>query len=154
MSYQDPDGDRSSSIFWDPPPGEVFRWKNVSPARPRSLRIYECHVGISGSDARITTYNEFTENVNKSVLLHLCSDVQNDVESCSLLKRTYSHVLIVSHQVLPHIKKAGYNVIQFFGIQEHNDYSSAGYKVAFPLCIEMFMLCQLTYILSDLLNLW
>jgi 1,4-alpha-glucan branching enzyme len=27
------------------------------------------------------------------------------------------------------VKKAGYNVIQLMGIQEHADYSSVGYKV-------------------------
>lgn len=89
----DPDGVRSSSIYWEPPPREVFQWQNESPERPRSLRIYECHIGISGSEARISTYNEFTENV------------------------------------LPYVKNAGYNVIQLFGIQEHRDYSTAGYKV-------------------------
>eukprot|EP00250_Pteridium_aquilinum_P019100 c24294_g1_i1 orf=39-2882(+) len=89
----DPDGVRSSSIFWEPPPREVFQWQNESPERPRSLRIYECHIGISGSEARISTFNEFTEDV------------------------------------LPYIKDAGYNVIQLFGIQEHRDYSTAGYKV-------------------------
>lgn len=89
----DPDGNRSSSIYWEPPPREVFQWQNESPERPRSLRIYECHVGISGSDARISTYNEFTDNV------------------------------------LSYVKNAGYNAIQLFGVQEHTDYSSAGYKV-------------------------
>lgn len=33
------------------------------------------------------------------------------------------------HQVLPHIKDAGYNAIQLIGIVEHKDYSSVGYKV-------------------------
>jgi 1,4-alpha-glucan branching enzyme len=32
-------------------------------------------------------------------------------------------------KVLPRVKKAGYNVIQLMGIQEHADYSSVGYKV-------------------------
>jgi hypothetical protein len=27
------------------------------------------------------------------------------------------------------VKKAGYNVVQLMGIQEHADYSSVGYKV-------------------------
>lgn len=89
----DPDGVRSSSIYWEPPPREVYQWQNKSPERPRSLRIYECHVGISSSEARVSTYNEFMKNV------------------------------------LPYVKNAGYNAIQLFGIQEHRDYSTAGYKV-------------------------
>ena len=32
-------------------------------------------------------------------------------------------------KVLPHVKKAGYNIVQLMGIQEHADYSSVGYKV-------------------------
>lgn len=89
----DSDGNRASSIYWEPPPDEVYKWQNESPARPRSLRIYECHVGISGSEARISTFNEFTDNI------------------------------------LPYVKNAGYNVVQLIGVQEHSDYSSAGYKV-------------------------
>ncbi|MCO5595807.1 hypothetical protein L7F22_049856 [Adiantum nelumboides] len=89
----DPDGGRASSIYWEPPPREIFLWQHKSPARPKSLRIYECHVGISSSEAKISTFNEFTDNV------------------------------------LPYIKHAGYNTIQLFGVQEHGDYSTAGYKV-------------------------
>ena len=81
-SIIDPDGDKASSIFWDPPPGEVFHWQNTSPARPRSLRIYEGHVGISGSNAHITTYNEFTENVRKPVSSHPSISSSLTIESC------------------------------------------------------------------------
>ncbi|MCO5602221.1 hypothetical protein L7F22_056349 [Adiantum nelumboides] len=89
----DPDGSRASSIYWEPPPREIFSWQHKSPARPKSLRIYECHVGISSSEAKVSTFNEFTDSV------------------------------------LPYIKHAGYNTVQLFGIQEHRDYSTAGYKV-------------------------
>lgn len=31
--------------------------------KPKSLRIYECHVGIATSELRIGTYDEFRENI-------------------------------------------------------------------------------------------
>eukprot|EP00249_Psilotum_nudum_P012295 c23704_g1_i1 orf=313-3174(-) len=89
----DPDGKGASAIYWEPPPDEVHQWQNKSSKRPKTLRIYECHVGISGSESRISTFNEFTK------------------------------------KVLPYVKRAGYNAIQLMGVQEHCDYSSAGYKV-------------------------
>ncbi|KAH7428431.1 hypothetical protein KP509_09G001300 [Ceratopteris richardii] len=87
------DGGRSSSIHWEPPPQEIFQWQHETPEKPKSLRIYECHVGISSKEPKISTFNEFTDNI------------------------------------LPYIKESGYNAIQLFGIQEHCDYASAGYKV-------------------------
>ena len=50
--------------------------KNARPKRPESLRIYECHVGISSVEGKVNTYADFAENV------------------------------------LPKIKKLGYNTIQ------------------------------------------
>ncbi|KAL8151657.1 hypothetical protein V2J09_021465 [Rumex salicifolius] len=89
----DVDGDQSVAVHWEPPPESIHRWKNKQPKVPKSLRIYECHVGISGSDPKIASFVEFVE------------------------------------KVLPHIKEAGYNAIQFFGVIEHKDYYTAGYRV-------------------------
>ncbi|XP_068665109.1 1,4-alpha-glucan-branching enzyme 3, chloroplastic/amyloplastic [Aristolochia californica] len=89
----DADGEQSFAVHWEPPPEVVYKWKNKRPEVPKSLRIYECHIGISGSDAKISSFSDFTA------------------------------------KVLPHIKKAGYNVIQIVGVVEHKDYSSVGYKV-------------------------
>lgn len=43
----------------------VMKHKKVP--RPKSLRIYECHVGIATSEYRVGTYNEFTENILKRI---------------------------------------------------------------------------------------
>ncbi|CAG8650351.1 15874_t:CDS:10 [Funneliformis caledonium] len=53
------------AIFWNPP--QKYVWKNVSPKKPTSLRIYEAHVGISTSEPRVGTYDEFTDNVLKRI---------------------------------------------------------------------------------------
>ncbi|KAG1330519.1 hypothetical protein COCNU_02G004870 [Cocos nucifera] len=92
-TYVLPDGKKSYAVYWEPPPEDIYKWKNKRPKVPKSLRIYECHVGISGSEPKISSFKEFTS------------------------------------KVLPHVKNAGYNVIQLIGVIEHKDYSSVGYKV-------------------------
>ncbi|KAG9144092.1 hypothetical protein Leryth_013736 [Lithospermum erythrorhizon] len=89
----DADGNQAYAIHWEPPPENMYKWKNKQPQKPTSLRIYECHVGISGRGPEISSFNAFIENV------------------------------------LPHVKEAGYNAIQLFGVLEHKDYFTAGYRV-------------------------
>ena len=73
--------------------GYVF--KHDLPVTPKSLRIYEAHIGMStNGDPEIGTYVDFRQNV------------------------------------LPRIKRLGYNAIQFMAIQEHPYYASFGYHVA------------------------
>lgn len=48
--------------FWNPPESERYKFKNKSPPKPRSARIYEAHVGISTSESRVGTYKEFTRD--------------------------------------------------------------------------------------------
>lgn len=50
-------------IFWNPPKSERYVFKNQKPPKPKSVRIYEAHVGISSPELRITTYKEFTQDV-------------------------------------------------------------------------------------------
>jgi 1,4-alpha-glucan branching enzyme len=49
--------------FWNPPPESRYVFKNKAPTKPRSLRIYEAHVGISSSEPKVATYKEFTANI-------------------------------------------------------------------------------------------
>ncbi|KAL0000770.1 hypothetical protein SO802_014551 [Lithocarpus litseifolius] len=89
----DIDGKQGFAVHWEPPPESAYKWKNTHPKVPKSLRIYECHVGISGSEPKVSSFNDFTE------------------------------------KVLPHVKEAGYNAIQLFGVVEHKDYFTVGYRV-------------------------
>ncbi|KAK6132859.1 hypothetical protein DH2020_033390 [Rehmannia glutinosa] len=57
------DGNQSFAVHWEPPPEMAYKWKHKHPPKPKSLRIYECHVGISGKDPKVATFNEFTDNV-------------------------------------------------------------------------------------------
>ncbi|CAI5969482.1 unnamed protein product [Closterium sp. NIES-64] len=38
-------------------------WEERTPKRPRALRIYEAHVGMSSTEPRVSTYAEFRDNV-------------------------------------------------------------------------------------------
>ncbi|KAH0987226.1 hypothetical protein GBA52_014403 [Prunus armeniaca] len=64
-TYVQPDaeGEQAFAIHWDPPPEYAYKWKNSRPKVPKSLRIYECHVGISGSEPKISSFSDFIEKV-------------------------------------------------------------------------------------------
>ncbi|KAL6205461.1 hypothetical protein ACLB2K_022720 [Fragaria x ananassa] len=59
----DADGGQAFAIHWEPPPEIAYKWKNARPKVPKSLRIYECHVGISGSEPKVSSFSDFTEKV-------------------------------------------------------------------------------------------
>lgn len=42
---------------------QPYQFKHNKVDRPKSLRIYECHVGIATPEGKVGTYNEFRENV-------------------------------------------------------------------------------------------
>lgn len=92
-----------NGVYYEPPggkgaPGELsptksYTFKYPRPPRPRALRIYECHVGMSSQEPKVNSYNEFKTDM------------------------------------LPRIRRAGYNAIQIMAIQEHAYYGSFGYHV-------------------------
>jgi 1,4-alpha-glucan branching enzyme len=49
--------------FWNPPKEERYVFKHAHPPKPRSVRIYEAHVGISTPEYRVGTYKEFTQSM-------------------------------------------------------------------------------------------
>ena len=48
-------------IFWNP--DKEFQFLHNRPVKPSSLRIYEAHIGISSPEPKVSSYDEFTENV-------------------------------------------------------------------------------------------
>ncbi|KAF3771684.1 1-4-alpha-glucan-branching enzyme 1, partial [Nymphaea thermarum] len=72
---------------------EKFEFKHPQSKAPKSLRIYEAHVGMSSPEPKINTYANFRD------------------------------------EVLPRIKRLGYNAVQLMAIQEHSYYVSFGYHV-------------------------
>ncbi|XP_070532672.1 1,4-alpha-glucan-branching enzyme-like [Ptychodera flava] len=81
------------SHFWNPPENHKHVFQHEKPDVNGSLRIYECHVGISSWEGKVASYTHFKDNV------------------------------------LPRIKKQGYNCIQLMAIMEHAFYASFGYQV-------------------------
>jgi len=51
------------AVFWNPPSTAKYVFKNPKPPKPKSVRIYEAHVGISSDELRVTQYKEFTKNM-------------------------------------------------------------------------------------------
>ncbi|KAG2658806.1 hypothetical protein PVAP13_1KG309905 [Panicum virgatum] len=92
-SVQPPGEIPYDGIYYDPPEEVKYVFKHPQPKRPKSLRIYETHVGMSSPEPKINTYANFRDDV------------------------------------LPRIKKLGYNAVQIMAIQEHSYYGSFGYHV-------------------------
>ena len=49
--------------FWNPSQDQVYQMKNPKPQRPESLKVYECHVGISSVEGKVNNYKDFAQNV-------------------------------------------------------------------------------------------
>lgn len=82
-------------IFWNPPMKYVFT--NSRPKKPTDLRIYEAHVGISSSEAKISTYAEFTTD-----LLPYIKDLG------------YNTIQLMAVMEHPYYASFGYQVTSFF----------------------------------------
>ena len=50
-------------VFWNPETKYEWKYPKKHLPRPRSLRIYEAHVGMSSFYPKVTTYKDFTENI-------------------------------------------------------------------------------------------
>nr|QNR00776.1 starch branching enzyme [Canna indica] len=93
FSVQAPGEIPYNGIYYDPPEEEKYVFQHPQPKAPKSLRIYESHVGMSSPEPKINTYVSFRDDV------------------------------------LPRIKRLGYNAVQIMAIQEHSYYASFGYHV-------------------------
>ncbi|VAH32698.1 unnamed protein product [Triticum turgidum subsp. durum] len=101
-SVQTPGDIPYNGIYYDPPEEEKYVFKHPQPKRPKSLRIYETHVGMSSPEPKINTYANFRD------------------------------------EVLPRIKRLGYNAVQIMAIQEHSYYGSFGFH-GIALSLNMFI---------------
>lgn len=83
--------------FWNPTDKYIFQHKR--PKLPKSLKIYEAHVGISTPDPKIGTYNEFTDNV-----LPVIKDLgYNTIQLMSIMEHAY-------------YASFGYQITSFFAV--------------------------------------
>jgi len=63
MAVQAPGEIPYNGIYYDPPEEERYKFKYPRPAKPAALRIYECHVGMSSPEPKVSTYLEFARDV-------------------------------------------------------------------------------------------
>jgi 1,4-alpha-glucan branching enzyme len=96
------------AVFWNPPKKYIF--KNKPPPKPLSVRVYEAHgtTLLPSSNTRRAAY--YIVGISTS----------------EYRVGTYPEF---TANILPRIKKLGYNVIQLMAIMEHAYYASFGYQV-------------------------
>jgi len=69
--------------FWNP--AARYKMAHPRPPRPTSIRVYECHVGISSPEGKINTYNDFTENV----LPRIAALGYNTIQLMAIMEHAY-----------------------------------------------------------------
>jgi 1,4-alpha-glucan branching enzyme len=93
---QDNDTKIFSAQVWQPLRPYDFKIKNFKP-QTKPLLIYECHIGMSGSEEKVATYNEFRTQVLPRVI-----------------KAGYNCIQLMAIQEHPYYGSFGYHVSSFF----------------------------------------
>lgn len=78
-------GTNYKQIVWNPPPHDRFHFKNRRPNRPKSLKIYECHVGIATEELGVGSYDNFRENI----LPRIVRQGYNAVQLMAIMEHAY-----------------------------------------------------------------
>jgi 1,4-alpha-glucan branching enzyme len=84
--------------FWNPPPEARYTFKNKPPPKPKSVRIYEAHVGISSAEPKVATYREFTANV----LPRIKALGYNTIQLMAIMEHAYYACTRLSTGIAPH----------------------------------------------------
>ena len=101
-----------NACHWDPPrtsePGvfeedSKYQFKWPRPAKPQTLRIYECHVGMSSAEPKVNSYLEFKDDVLPRVA-----------------KLGYNAIQIMAVQEHAYYGSFGYHVTNFFGVSSRS----------------------------------
>ncbi len=94
---QDPDTKIFSAQVWTPPQGYV--WKSRKPGRRPHPLIYECHIGMSSEQEKVSTFDEFRRTVLPRVKA-----------------LGYNVLQIMALQEHPYYGSFGYQVSNFFAL--------------------------------------
>ena len=92
---QDPNTGVFSAQVWLP---EAYKWKHSAPkSSDKPLMIYECHIGMSSEEKRVSTYNEFREHVLPRIA-----------------ELGYNAIQLMAIQEHPYYGSFGYHVSNFY----------------------------------------
>jgi 1,4-alpha-glucan branching enzyme len=69
--------------FWNPE--STYTFKHPRPPKHNSIRVYECHVGISSMEGKVNTYTDFT----KSVLPRIAKLGYNTIQLMAIMEHAY-----------------------------------------------------------------
>lgn len=83
-----------NTVFWNPPP---FVWRHPAPPTPKSLKIYECHIGMSSEEQTVASFEHFTDNILPKIV-----------------ETGYNCVQIMAIQEHAYYASFGYHVTNFF----------------------------------------
>ncbi|XP_078448398.1 1,4-alpha-glucan-branching enzyme, chloroplastic/amyloplastic-like isoform X2 [Wolffia australiana] len=90
-------------VYWNPPPSQRYEFKHPRPEKPISPRIYEAHVGMSGSEPRVNSYREFADDI----LPRVKSNNYNTVQLMAIMEHSY-------------YGSFGYHVTNFFAVSSRS----------------------------------
>ena len=93
---QDPDTKVFSAQVWNPEP---YEWKHRNPGKRPHLLIYECHIGMSSEQEKVSTFEEFRTTVLPRVKA-----------------LGYNVLQIMALQEHPYYGSFGYQVSNFFAL--------------------------------------
>jgi 1,4-alpha-glucan branching enzyme len=96
-TIQDPHSHDFSGQYWAPETPYVFR--HPTPSLPRSLRIYEAHVGMASEEGKVASFSEFTREVLPMI--------------AALGYNTVQLMAVMEH---PYYGSFGYHVSSFFAV--------------------------------------
>ena len=96
-AVQDPDTKLFCAQVWAP--DKPYRWKHKGPGKREHPLIYECHIGMSSEEPKVSTFNEFRQNV-----LPYVKDLG------------YDTLQIMALQEHPYYGSFGYQVSNFYAL--------------------------------------
>ncbi len=95
-AVQDPDTKVFCAQVWDPEP---YRWQHDRPKAVMHPLIYECHIGMSSEQEKVSTFSEF----RRDVLPHIA-------------ELGYNTIQIMALQEHPYYGSFGYQVSNFYAL--------------------------------------
>lgn len=81
-------GTNYKQYVWNPP--KPYQARHKRPAAPKSLRIYEAHVGIATEEYKVGTYRNFADNI----LPRIARQGYNAIQGCADLYTLYVNRII------------------------------------------------------------